>query len=117
MIFKGKPRSVYVWIRPFIEEYAGEIKTLTNQTLTCGEVLAVGPKVEPDITIGSIVYYSKHSGVKFRYDDDKSEIQLKDQEIIAIKDDINGVEIEIGRVGYTGVIQKKAEPGILAVPR
>jgi hypothetical protein len=47
-----------------------------------------------------VVYYSSFAGVRFQKDRTDSVIQLRDNEILSIKDDENGVDIEIGEIGF-----------------
>lgn len=101
MIEKMMPRGDYLYVKPFVEEYDGRLvkPDKYKQVLTYGTVLARGAKVQDDIKIGSVVYYSSWAGVKFNKDKTDSIIQLRDTDILSIKDEANGVEIEIGEVG------------------
>jgi co-chaperonin GroES (HSP10) len=102
MIEKVKPRGDILYVQPIIEEYHGIMVTPDKykQTLTYGTVLAIGPKVQEDIKVGSLVYYGSFSGVRFQKDRTDSVIQLRDNEILSIRDEVNGVDIEIGQIGY-----------------
>jgi co-chaperonin GroES (HSP10) len=102
MIEKMKPRGEIMYVKPIIEEYHGIVVTPDKykQTLTYGTVLAIGPKVQEDIKVGSVVYYSSFAGVRFQKDRTDSVIQLRDNEILSIKDEVNGVDIEIGEIGF-----------------
>ena len=99
---KLRPRGDYLYVRPFVQKFDGRIAEAPKykQALTYGEVLAKGSKVQPDIAIGSRVYYSNWAGVRFQKDKPDSIIQLKDSDIISIGDDENGIEIDIGEIGF-----------------
>ena len=97
------PRGDLMYVRPFVEEFEGKLlmPERSKQTLTYGEVLAVGPKVSPDIKAGTLVYFSNWAGVKFEKDNPRGIIQLRDNEITSIKDDVNGIKVTIGKIGFS----------------
>lgn len=99
---KMRPRGDALFVKPIIEEYHGLIKQpdRLKQTLTYGTVLATGPKVSEDIKVGAEVFYSSFVGFRFKKTDDRSIIQLRDNEVLAIKDNDKGVDVEIGELGY-----------------
>jgi co-chaperonin GroES (HSP10) len=101
MTEKMVPRGDYLYVRPFIETYEGKLikPDKFKQVLTFGTVLARGPKVLDDVKVGSVVYYSSWAGIKFDKNKTDSVIQLRDGDILSIKDEVNGVEVTVGEVG------------------
>ena len=99
---KLRPRGDQIYVKPFVAKACGKIDMAPKykQAMTYGEVLAVGPKVQPDITVGCRVYYSSWAGVRFQKENNDSVIQLRDNDILSIGDDENGIEVEIGEIGF-----------------